>query len=156
MLLHKTKGLSYMKNAICAAAGIGGSLVASLFGGWTASLTTLLIFMGIDYLSGLILAGVFHKSPKTETGALESRAGLKGLIRKVTMLLFVLISHRLDLAVGANYIRDAVCIAFIVNELISIVENAGLMGIPVPAVITNAIDILKKKTEQKGVDDKCH
>ena len=145
-----------MKNIICAAAGIGGSLVASLFGGWTASLTTLLIFMGIDYLSGLILAGVFHKSPKTETGALESRAGLKGLIRKVTMLLFVLISHRLDLAVGANYIRDAVCIAFIVNELISIVENAGLMGIPIPAVITNAIDILKKKTEQKGVDDKCH
>lgn len=145
-----------MKNAICAAAGIGGSLVASLFGGWTASLTTLLIFMGIDYLSGLILAGVFHKSPKTETGALESRAGLKGLIRKVTMLLFVLIGHRLDVAVGATYIRDAICIAFMVNELISIVENAGLMGIPVPAVITNAIDILKKKTEQKGVDDKCH
>ena len=153
---NSKKGLFYMKNAICAAAGIGGSLVASLFGGWTASLTTLLIFMGIDYLSGLILAGVFHKSPKTETGALESRAGLKGLIRKVTMLLFVLISHRLDLAVGANYIRDAICIAFMVNELISIVENAGLMGIPVPAVITNAIDILKKKTEQKGVDDKCH
>lgn len=145
-----------MKNIICAAAGIGGSIIASLFGGWTASLTTLLIFMGIDYLSGLVLAGVFHKSPKTETGALESRAGLKGLIRKVTMLLFVLIGHRLDVAVGATYIRDAICIAFMVNELISIVENAGLMGIPVPAVITNAIDILKKKTEQKGVDDKCH
>ena len=145
-----------MKNAICAAAGMGGSIIASLFGGWTASLTTLLIFMGIDYLSGLVLAGVFHKSPKTETGALESRAGLKGLIRKVTMLLFVLIGHRLDVAVGATYIRDAICIAFMVNELISIVENAGLMGIPVPAVITNAIDILKKKTEQKGVDDKCH
>ena len=145
-----------MKNAICAAAGMGGRIIASLFGGWTASLTTLLIFMGIDYLSGLVLAGVFHKSPKTETGALESRAGLKGLIRKVTMLLFVLIGHRLDVAVGATYIRDAICIAFMVNELISIVENAGLMGIPVPAVITNAIDILKKKTEQKGVDDKCH
>ena len=134
-----------MKNAFITTIGIIGSLIASLFGGWTASLTTLLIFMGIDYLTGLIVAGVFHNSPKTETGALESRAGFKGLIRKFMILVFVLIGYRLDVAVGANYIRDAVCIAFIVNELLSIVENAGLMGIPIPAVITNAIDILKKK-----------
>lgn len=126
-----------------------GSLVASFFGGWTASLTTLLIFMAVDYVSGLIVAGVFHNSPKTETGTLESRAGLKGLIRKFYMLLFVLIGHRLDIAVGTTYIRDAVCIAFMVNELLSIVENAGLMGLPVPPVITNAIDILKKKGADK-------
>lgn len=137
-----------MKNAICASMGIVGGLVASLFGGWTASLTTLLIFMMIDYASGLIVAGVFHKSPKTETGALESRAGFKGLIRKFMILLFVLIGYRLDVAVGTSYIKDAVCIAFIANELLSIVENAGLMGIPIPAVVTNAIDILKKKTEE--------
>ena len=136
-----------MKNIICAAAGIGGSIIASLFGGWTASLTTLLIFMGIDYITGLIVAGVFHASPKTETGTLESRAGMKGLIRKGMVLLFVLIGYRLDLALGSTYIRDAICIAFIANELISIVENAGLMGLPVPAVLTNAIDILKKKGE---------
>lgn len=135
-----------MKNVICSAIGVLGSLVASLFGGWTASLTTLLIFMGMDYLSGLIVAGVFHKSPKTETGALESRAGLKGIIRKCEMLLFVLIGHRLDMAVGSCYIRDAVCIAFMVNELISIVENAGLMGVPIPAIILNGIDMLKKKS----------
>lgn len=138
-----------MKNAICTSIGIIGSVVASLFGGWTASLTTLLIFMGIDYLSGLIVAGVFHNSPKTETGTLESRAGLKGLIRKFTMLLFVLIGHRLDVAVGTTYIRDAICIAFMANELLSIVENAGLMGVPIPAVITNAIDILKKSNADK-------
>ena len=134
-----------MKNTICTSIGIIGSFIASMFGGWTASLTTLLIFMGIDYITGLIVAGVFHMSPKTETGALESRAGFKGLIRKAMILLFVLIGYRMDLAVGTTYIRDAVCIAFIANELLSIVENAGLMGIPIPAVITNAIDILKKK-----------
>lgn len=134
-----------MKNAICTSVGVMGSLVASLFGGWTASLTTLLIFMAIDYATGLIVAGVFHKSPKTETGALESRAGFKGLIRKFMILLFVLIGYRLDVAVGTTYIRDAVCIAFMVNEVLSIVENAGLMGIPIPAVITEAIDILKQK-----------
>ena len=134
-----------MKNTICMVTGVAGSLIASFFGGWTASLTTLLIFMGIDYITGLVVAGVFHKSPKTKTGALESRAGFKGLIRKVMVLLLVLIGHRLDMAIGATYIRDAVCIAFMVNEVISIVENAGLMGIPVPAAIINAIDILKKK-----------
>jgi toxin secretion/phage lysis holin len=133
-----------MKNAICTSVGVLGSLVASLFGGWTASLTTLLIFMGIDYATGLIVAGVFHNSPKTDTGALESRAGFKGLIRKFMILLFVLIGYRLDVAVGTTYIRDAVCIAFIANELLSIIENAGLMGVPIPSVITEGIDILKK------------
>lgn len=134
-----------MKNAICTTVGIIGSYVASLFGGWTASLTTLVVFMGMDYFSGLIVAGVFHNSPKTESGALESRAGFKGLIRKMMILIFVLIGHRLDIAVGTTYIRDAVCIAYIANEMLSIVENAGLMGIPIPDQIINAIDILKDK-----------
>lgn len=142
-----------MKNAICTAMGIVGSFVASIFGGWTASLTTLLIFMGIDLVTGWVVAGVFHKSPKTETGTLESRAGVKGLLRKCMVLLFVLIGYRLDVAVGAHYIRDAICIAFIANELLSIVENAGLMGIPIPAVITNAIDILKKKSQPEKTDE---
>ena len=132
-----------MKNTVCTLIGMIGSWAASLFGGWTASLTTLRIFMGIDYLSGLIVAGVFHNSPKTVTGTLESRAGFKGLIRKAMVLVFVLIGYRLDVAVGTTYIRDAVCIAIIANELISIIENAGLMGIPVPDVITNGIDLLK-------------
>lgn len=138
-----------MKNVICTAIGAVGGFIASLFGGWSASLTTLLIFMGIDYISGLVVAGVFHASTKTETGALESRAGFKGLIKKLMTLLFVLIGYRLDLAVGTTYIKDAVCIAFMANELISIVENAGLMGLPVPSVISNAIDILKKKGADK-------
>lgn len=138
-----------MKNLICTVTGIVGSLVASFFGGWTASLTTLLIFMIIDYATGLIVAGVFHASKKTDSGALESRAGFKGLCRKGMILLFVLIGYRLDLAIGTTYIRDAVCIGFVANELISIVENAGLMGIPIPKVINKAIDILTKKTESE-------
>lgn len=138
-----------MKNAICAVIGMVGSFIASCFGGWSASLTTLLIFMLIDYVTGIVVAGVFHKSPKTANGGLESKAGMKGLIRKCTMLLFVLIGHRLDIAVGTTYIRDAVCIAFMVNELISIVENSGLMGLPIPSVVTNAIEVLKHKSETK-------
>ena len=134
-----------MKNTIITIAGVVGSAIASIYGGWTAALTTLMIFMTIDYITGLIVAGVFHKSPKTSTGALESRAGWKGLCRKGMVLLLVLVAHRLDLAINTAYVKDAVCIAFIANEAISIIENAGLMGLPIPAGIINAIDILKQK-----------
>lgn len=71
-----------MKNEICAAIGIVGGAIASLLGGWDTALQTLIIFMAIDYITGLIVAGVFHTSPKTKTGTLESRAGWKGLCRK--------------------------------------------------------------------------
>lgn len=134
-----------MKNTIMAAVGVLGSIVASFFGGWTSAMTTLLIFMCVDYATGLICAGVFHKSQKTENGALESRASFKGLCRKGVTLMIVLVCHRLDLIYGGCYIRDGACIAFIFNESISIVENAGLMGLRIPKVVINAIEVLKKK-----------
>ena len=127
--------------------GVMGSIVASWFGGWDTGLATLVVFMGIDYVSGIIVAGVFHKSRKTENGALESGIGWKGLCRKGMTLLFVLIAYRLDLAIGTTYIRDAVVIGFIANELISITENAGLMGIPLPGIIIKAIEVLSNKAE---------
>lgn len=136
-----------MKGKLCTMIGMIGGFVASWFGGWDTGLATLVAFMCIDYVSGLIVAGVFHRSKKTENGALESRAGWKGLCRKGMTLLFVLIAHRLDLSIGTTYIRDTVVIGFMANELISIVENAGLMGLPLPSVITKAIEVLTKKAE---------
>ena len=110
---------------------------------------TLIIFMGVDYLTGLIVAGVFHNSEKTASGTLESRAGWKGLCRKGVSLLVVLVACRLDLVMGSDFIRDAVVIAFIANETISIVENAGLMGVPIPAAIVKAIDVLNTKASEE-------
>ena len=137
-----------MKDMICAGLGAVGGWISWLLGGWDSAVVTLLIFMAIDYISGLAVAGVFHASRKTDSGALESRAGWKGLCKKAMTLLFVLIAHRLDMVIGTTYIRDAVVIAFVANELISIVENAGLMGVPMPAAIENAIDILEKKVDK--------
>lgn len=137
-----------MKNVVCGVLGMIGGAIASAFGGWSAGLTTLLIFMAIDYLSGLVVAGVFHNSPKSEGGALESRAGWKGLVRKGMTLLIVLIGCRLDILLGIMYIRDAIIIAFIINELLSIIENAGLMGIPIPKALESAIELLKDKSEE--------
>ena len=132
--------------------GVIGGFIASLFGGWDAALVSLMIFMGIDYVTGLIVAGVFNNSEKTENGSLESRAGWKGLCRKGATLLVVLVACRLDLVMGSNFIRDAVVIAFIANETISIIENAGLMGVPIPAVVIRAIEILKKQAESEEMN----
>lgn len=143
------ENIAAFKTGILTGIGVVGGFIASLFGGWDAALTTLIIFMGIDYVTGLIVAGVFNNSTKSENGALESRAGWKGLCRKGVTLLIVLIACRLDMVIGSSFMRDAAVIAFIANELISIVENAGLMGIPVPAVIKKAIDILKSKAESE-------
>ena len=136
-----------MKNGFCTMIGAIGALIASLFGGWDTALATLMIFMSTDYVTGLIVAGVFHTSQKSENGALESRAGWKGLCRKGVTLLVVLVACRLDLITGTNFIRDAVIIAFICNETISIIENAGLMGIDIPPALTAAIEVLKKKSD---------
>ncbi len=139
-----------MKSTIVTLIGVIGSCIASLFGGWDAALVTLVIFMGVDYITGLIVAGVFHTSEKTPGGGLESRAGWKGLCRKGVTLLVVLVACRLDLVMGSNFIRDAVVIAFIANETISIIENAGLMGIPIPVAIVRAIEILKNKADSEA------
>lgn len=141
-----------MKQGICSLLGLFGSAIATALGGWDKGLATLLIFMGLDYVSGLIVAAVFHQSTKTDTGTLESKTCFKGLCKKGMTLIFVLVAYRLDLVLGLNYIRNAVIIAFIANELISLVENAGLMGVPLPNVIVKAIDILQKKAEESEGD----
>ena len=127
--------------------GVVGGIISTIFGGWDTALTTLVTFMAIDYITGLMLAGIFKKSRKSENGALESRIGWKGLCRKGVTLLIVLVAVRLDMAVGTTFIKDATVIAFATNEALSIIENAGLMGVPIPAPIKRAIEVLKAKSE---------
>lgn len=138
--------ISY-KNVVLGVLGVIGGAIATALGGWDSGLKALIIFMAIDFITGLIVASVFHSSTKSESGAISSKASREGLSRKGTMLLFVLVGCQLDVITHNDFIRDSVIVAFVVNELMSIVENAALMGIPVPSVIANAIEILKKKTE---------
>lgn len=136
------------ETALASTIGVIGGFISTLYGGWNSSLTTLMIFMCIDYITGLMVAGIFNNSEKTKTGALESRAGFKGLCRKGVILLIVLVACRLDMVIGSNFVRDATVIAFVTNETISIIENAGLMGIPIPNPIIKAIDVLKSKEDE--------
>ena len=138
-----------MRETICTILGAAGGILAVVFGGWNAVLTTLILFISIDYVTGLMVAGIFRRSPKTETGGLQSKIGWKGLVKKVVVLLLVVAAARIDLILSTSYIRNAVCIGFSCNELISILENAGLMGIPLPAALKNAVDLLQKKSNSE-------
>lgn len=134
-----------------------GAVIIELLGGWDTALKWLLIIMGADYISGFLVAAVFKRSSKTEHGALESKAGLKGLVKKGTMLTFVLVANGLDIVSGLGYVRDGVIVALIVNEVVSLTENAGLMGVPLPQPIRQAVEVLKvmadKKPTGKGKSD---
>lgn len=141
--------LTETKAAVMTGAGVIGGMISQAFGGWDAALATLIAFMAIDYVTGLIVAGVFRASDKSETGALNSVACWQGLLKKGMTLIIVLVAARLDIVLGTALVRDAVVIAYVVNETISIIENAGLMGLPVPDVIMSAIEQLQGKNEQK-------
>lgn len=141
--------LTETKAAIMTGAGVIGGMISQAFGGWDAALITLLLFMAVDYLSGLIVAGVFQASDKSASGSLSSIACWQGLLKKGMTLIIVLVAARLDIVLGTAFVRDAVVIAYVVNETISIIENAGLMGLPVPDVIMSAIEQLQGRNEQK-------
>lgn len=134
-----------MKEMLCTVTGILGAGLAWAFGGWDAGLAALLVCMGVDYLSGSIVALVFHNSSKTESGAYNSGYGLKGLCKKGLMLLFVIAAVQLDTIMGLDYVRDAVCIGFCANEILSIIENLGLAGVPMPKAVTKALEQLQEK-----------
>ena len=129
--------------------GVVGSALIWAFGEWTTAMQVLIIFMAIDYFTGLAIALVWKKSPKTESGALNSQVGFKGLIRKMVALCMVLVANLLDRVTGSNFVRDAVIIAYIINEAVSIIENAGIMGVPIPHVILDCIDALKNKEDER-------
>lgn len=134
-----------MKETVCTVLGVIGGGIAWAFGGWDTAMIALLICIGVDYISGSVVALVFHKSTKSETGAYNSAYGLKGLSKKGLMLLFVLVAVQIDRLLGADYVRDAVCIGFCSNEILSIVENLGLAGVPMPQAVTKALEQLQKK-----------
>lgn len=134
-----------MKHTFCTALGVVGSFLATAFGGWDAALAALLVCISVDYVSGSIVALVFHNSSKSESGAYNSAYGLKGLCKKGLMLLFVLVAVQLDALMGADYVRDAVCIGFCTNEILSIVENLGLAGVPMPQAVVKALEQLQQQ-----------
>ena len=130
-------------------AAIGGA-IASFFTGLPAIIWILLAVMTIDYITGII-CGLMGKSAKTENGGLSSSAAFRGLLKKMLIILVVLLAALLDKAVsvGAGVQFEAVagftCLWFIASEGFSILENVARMGVPVPKILLQALEIMKAK-----------
>jgi len=134
-----------MRENVMVIIGAIGALTAQALGGWDTAFAALSFFIAVDYIMGLIVAGVFKTSRKSENGALDSRIGFKGIVKKIMMFVLVAVAHHVDVIIGREFMRYGVMIAFMGNELLSIIENAGLMGIYIPDTLRQAVDILKKK-----------
>lgn len=124
--------------------GCIGSVISSIFGYNDNFFITLLIVMTCDYIMGIFVA-FSGKSTKTKAGRFKSEICFKGLVKKLSCLIFVIVGHRLDILLDLNVVRIGVITAFISNEIFSMVENAILIGIPVPEIIKKAMEILQKE-----------
>jgi toxin secretion/phage lysis holin len=141
--------VSSFKTWLLTAFGIVLSTVTEGLGGYDHFLNALLIFMAVDLITGFLVAVVFKNSDKTETGRLSSGAWLKGLAKKVGMLLMIVIAVLLDgLLTTGTLTRNAVIIALGIGELISIMENISRMGITMPQALTNALEMLNVKQQR--------
>ena len=139
-----------IKNGVLTALAAVGAFVAHALGGWDASMQVLVALMVADYVTGILVAAVWHKSTKSASGALDSKAGFKGLLKKAMILLVVWLGVLLDAAMGSEYIRMAAVLFFIGNEGISLLENLGLMGVPYPDFLKKALEALHEEGNNGG------
>lgn len=121
---------------------VGGATASFLFGGWSSLLTILLTFVVLDYVTGVAAAA--------KEGKLNSEVGMWGIARKVGIFVIVAVAHLVDQALGDSHLfRDAAIFFFLPNELLSMIENTGRIGVPIPPVLQRAVEVLRGKSEAK-------
>lgn len=139
------------KNYISLIIGTIGTCISNTLGGWNSSLTTLVIFMIIDYLTAIIQA-VEGKSLKSSNGKLSSSVGFKGIFKKVLILLMVLVGYRIDITFSLNYVKQIITLSYICNEFISIIENLSAIGMDKLPIFDKISNIIKKEVEKNERD----
>ncbi|GAB6988052.1 phage holin family protein [Paenibacillus pini] len=123
-----------------------GAMIGYLFGGWGVLINLLLILVIVDWLTGWAVAWT--------NGELKSHKGYYGIMRKIIIFLMVTVAHFIDQVLGnQGYFQDAVIFFYMANELLSIIENAGRMGLPVPKAFRKALEILETKS---GEEESIH
>lgn len=128
-----------MENLIKGAIAGTGGIASFFFGGWTQLMTVLVVFIVIDFLSGVALAA--------KEGKASSRELWFGVTRKIGTLAIIAVAHMLDTTIGDGHlIRDAAIFFYLAGELLSLIENAGRLGVPIPPVIQRAVEVLRGKS----------
>ncbi len=139
-----------IKDGVLIALSAVGAFISNALGGWDSAMVLLCALMAADYGSGVLLAAVWQRSTKSESGALSSVAGFKGLIKKGMALLVVWVAVLLDKALGMDFIRTMVILFFSGNEGLSLLENLGLMGVPFPAFLKRMLEDLREQGSEGG------
>lgn len=128
--------LRYAKYAVAA---VGAALTAVL-GGWDTMLRVLVMFVALDYVVG-VLAAWYEKR-------LNSDIGARGIIKKFLLFVVVALAYQLDRAVGQEIFRSLAIWFYLANEALSVIENAGRCGVPIPSFLRTALEQIKNKSDQ--------
>lgn len=126
--------------------------ILKVIGEPTQDLKILLLLMVIDLIVGFTVSAVWHKSSKTKSGKVSSKVMFKGIVKKILTLVLVVVAYQIDILLGYNIIRHIAIIAFIVQEIISIIENIAITGIKSPDIITKALDVLERSVKDEFSD----
>lgn len=145
-----------MWDKIIKAVAVAAGAIAGLYGEWTTALSILAIMMGVDYITGVLVA-ISGRSPKTDGGGLSSKIGFIGIAKKGFIMLIVLVATQLDRAIGntAMVFQTGTTFYYIANEGLSILENAEAIGVPFPSFIKQRLETMresKDKPPDEGTD----
>ena len=139
-----------IKNTVLALFAAIGSMFTGWLGGWDVFMKALVMFMVMDYITGIAVAFLFNNSGKTKNGGLSSVECYKGIVKKMCILALVGVSVAVDNLSGTDFVRSATVFFFLGNEGLSIIENVGLMGLEYPEFIKKALEIFKEQSDKKG------
>jgi toxin secretion/phage lysis holin len=123
----------YLKHVVA----LAGGMLTAFLGGWDMVLRVLVLFVALDYLTGLAAAW-YEKQLNSEIGA-------RGILKKVLLFIIVALAFQLDKAVGQEVFRSLAIWFYLANEALSIIENCGRAGVPIPTFLRTALEQLKKK-----------
>ena len=142
--------MTHTKAEIITFSGAAGGIFSAIFGSWNDDIKAFLILMAVDFITGIILAAFFQKSPKSGNGALSSKECFRGIARKACELLIIAAAYQSEKLTGIPYVRSLVIWGLCASEIISIMENAAIMDIlpdSVQNVFDKIIDVLNKKKD---------
>jgi len=117
-----------------------GAALTTMFGGWDVMLRVLVLFVAIDYVVGVTAAWYEKK--------LSSEAGAKGIIKKFLLFVIVALAFQIDRAISQEIFRNLAIWFYMANEALSIIENAGRCGVPIPAFLKAALEQMKQKADE--------
>jgi len=138
--MEANRAIGYLKLAVA----VVGTFLTMFFGGWDTMLRVLVLFVAIDYVVG-VTAAWFEKKLNSEIGA-------RGIVKKILLFVIVALAVQVDLALGQEIFRSLAIWFYLANEALSIIENAGRCGVPIPSFLKTALEQMKQKADEGKVE----